>query len=40
MTYVEIFEKAKAAMAGCKAEAVEGNLAAQINITGEGEGIF
>ena len=40
MTYVEIFEKAKAAMAGCKAEAVDGNLAAQINITGEGEGIF
>jgi len=40
MTYVEIFEKAKAAMADCKATAVEGNLAAQINITGEGEGVF
>lgn len=40
MTYVEIFEKAKAAMAECKADAVEGNLAAQINVTGEGEGVF
>ena len=40
MTYEEIFEKAKAAMADCKAEAVEGNLAAQINIEGEGEGVF
>lgn len=40
MTYVEIFEKVKEAMANCKADAVEGNLAAQINIEGEGEGIF
>ena len=40
MTYEEIFAKAKAAMADCKAEAVEGNLAAQINIEGEGEGVF
>ncbi|MBR6650986.1 MAG: SCP2 sterol-binding domain-containing protein [Clostridia bacterium] len=40
MTYVEIFEKAKAAMADCKTDVVEGNLAAQINITGEGEGVF
>ncbi len=40
MTYVEIFEKAKAAMADCKVDVVEGNLAAQINVTGEGEGVF
>ncbi len=40
MTYEEIFAKVKEAMANCKADAVEGNLAAQINIEGEGEGIF
>ncbi len=40
MTYVELFEKAKAAMADCKVDTVEGNLAAQINVTGEAEGVF
>ena len=40
MTYEELFAKAKAAMADCKAEAVEGNLAAQIDVEGEGEGVF
>ena len=40
MTYEELFAKAKAAMADCKAEVVEGNLAAQINVEGEGEGVF
>ncbi len=40
MTYEEIFAKAKELIMQCKADTVEGNLAAQINIEGEGEGIF
>ncbi len=40
MTYEEIFAKAKELIMQCKAETVEGNLAAQINVEGEGEGIF
>ena len=40
MTYEVLFAKAKEAMANCKADSVEGNLAAQINVTGEGEGVF
>ncbi len=40
MTYEALFAKAKEAMANCKADSVEGNLAAQINVTGEAEGVF
>ncbi len=40
MTYEVLFAKAKEAMANCNADSVEGNLAAQINVTGEAEGIF
>lgn len=40
MTYQEIFVKAKELIMQCDASAVEGHLAAQINVEGEGEGIF
>ncbi len=40
MTYEEIFKKVKTALAKAKADAVNGNLAVEFDITGEGEGKF
>lgn len=40
MTYEEIFTKSKELILANEAEGIEGHLAVQINIVGEGEGIF
>lgn len=40
MTYEEVFEKAKAIFMKADVSKVEGNLAFQFDITGEGEGAF
>ena len=40
MTYEEIFSKAKELLTSGSTEGFNGDFAVQINITGEGEGIF
>ena len=40
MTYWEIFEKSKELILSNDLEGLEGNLAIQVNIVGEGEGAF
>ncbi|MDE6132393.1 MAG: SCP2 sterol-binding domain-containing protein, partial [Oscillospiraceae bacterium] len=40
MTYEEIFEKSKKLILKNDASGIEGHLAVQVDITGEGEGAF
>lgn len=40
MTYEEIFNKSKELILANEVEGLEGHIAVQINITGEGEGAF